>query len=677
MAGSTHTATHRTDPRLRRMLGRDPLLAPHAETIRRRLALVDQTEARLTGGRRPLGDFASGHEYFGLHQRGNQWVLREWAPNAERLFMVGEATEWQERPEFEFTPKGNQGGWELRLPARRLRHRGLYRLKLYWPGGVGERIPAWTRRVVQDPSTLIFNAQVWQPPSAYPWRHDTFKRRKSPPLVYEVHPGMAQAEEKVGTWQEFTDRILPRIAAAGYNTIQLMAVQEHPYYGSFGYQVSSFFAASSRFGPPEDLKGLVDAAHGAGIAVIMDLVHSHAVSNEAEGLSRYDGTLYQFFHDLPRGLHAAWDSRCFDYGKPEVLHFLLSNCRFWMDEYHVDGFRFDGVTSMLYIDHGLGRNFLSYADYFNDNVDEDALTYLALANRLVHQVRPDALTVAEDVSGIPGLAAPESAGGSGFDYRFAMGVPDYWIRLVKEVPDEGWPMGRLWYELTNRRPDERTISYAESHDQALVGDQSLIFRMIGEDMYGHMRENDQHWRVDRGIALHKLIRLITIATAGNGYLNFMGNEFGHPEWIDFPREGNGWSYAFARRQWNLVDDPTLKYRRLGQFDRDMLALVKRFQLLRLAGPQLLHEHNDDKVIAFRRGQLVFAFNFHPDRSPFGYRIAAPPGKYRMVLDSDSTAYGGSGRLAPDQEHFTLPEEGRDVLSLYLPTRSALVLQRLA
>jgi 1,4-alpha-glucan branching enzyme len=530
--------------------------------------------------------------------------------------------------------------------------------------------------VVQDASTLIFNAQVWQPPSAYRWRHDAFKRKKSPPLVYEVHPGMAQAEEKVGTWQEFTERILPRIAAAGYNTIQLMAVQEHPYYGSFGYQVSSFFAASSRFGTPEDLKGLVDAAHGAGIAVVMDLVHSHAVSNEVEGLSRYDGTLHQFFHDLPRGRHTAWDSRCFDYGKIQVLHFLLSNCRFWLDEYRVDGFRFDGVTSMLYLDHGLGRDFLSYADYFGDNVDEDALTYLALASRLVHQVRPDALTIAEDVSGMPGLAAPESAGGSGFDYRFAMGVPDYWIKLVKEVPDEGWPMGRLWYELTNRRADEKTISYAESHDQALVGDQSLIFRMIGEDMYGHMREGDPHWRVDRGIALHKLIRLITIATAGSGYLNFMGNEFGHPEWIDFPREGNGWSHAFARRQWNLVDDPTLKYRRLAAFDRDMLALVKRFQLLRTAGPQLLHEHGEDKIIAFSRGRLVFAFNFHPDRSPFGYRIAAPPGKYRMVLDSDSADYGGFGRLTPGQEHFTLSEGARDVLSLYLPTRTALVLQQL-
>lgn len=662
------------DQKLKRLLARDPDLAPYADVIRRRLARVDETEHRLTDGRMPLVDFASGHEFFGLHAQDGGWVLREWAPNAERIVLVGDATGWQERPGFDFERTARPGTWELRLPADRLQHGQLYRLRMHWPGGAGDRIPAWARRVVQDRSSLIFSAQVWQPPAAYRWQHDDFRRKLSPPLIYEVHPGMAQEEERVGTWAEFTERILPRVVAAGYNTLQLMAVQEHPYYGSFGYQVTSFFAASSRFGTPEELKGLVDAAHAAGVAVIMDVVHSHAASNEVEGISRYDGTLYQFFHNLPRGRHDAWDSRCFDYGRIEVLHFLLSNCRYWMDEFHLDGFRFDGVTSMLYLDHGLGRAFLSYADYYTGNTDEDALTYLALANRVVHAVRPDALTVAEDVSGMPGLAAPEREGGCGFDCRFAMGIPDYWIKLVKEIPDEHWPMGRLWYELTNRRADERTISYAESHDQALVGDQSLIFRMAGEDMYHHMRDDDPHWRVARAVALHKLIRLITLATAGSGYLNFMGNEFGHPEWIDFPREGNRWSHRFARRQWHLVDDPGLKYRRLAWFDRDMIAIVKRCQLLRRHGPHLLHEHNDDKVIAFRRAGLVFVFNFHPQQSPFGYRIAAPPGTYRMVLDSDALLYGGYGRLSPGQEHLTLHEQGRDVLALYLPTRTGIVLQ---
>jgi 1,4-alpha-glucan branching enzyme len=664
------------DLRVKRLLGRDRLLEPYSEDIRRRLQKIDATEKRLTGGRRRLANFALGHHYFGVHLKRSHWVLREWAPNASRLHLIGDANGWKPADEFEFTRLGPDGAWELQVPRQALKHGDLYRLRIQWPGGEGDRIPAWARRVVQDPDTRIFNAQIWRPPTPYRWRHPDFRRGPQPPLIYEAHAGMAQDAEKVGTWSEFTEKILPRIAAAGYNTIQLMAVQEHPYYASFGYQVSSFFAASSRFGTPEELKALVDAAHGAGIAVVMDLVHSHAASNEVEGLSRFDGSLYQFFHDGPRGLHRAWDSRCFDYGKPQVLHFLLSNCRFWLDEYRFDGFRFDGVTSMLYQDHGLGRAFLSYEDYFNPNVDEDALSYLALANRLVRDLRPDALVVAEDVSGMPALAAPASDGGFGFDYRFAMGVPDFWIKLIKEVPDEHWHMGHMWQELTNRRRDEKTISYAESHDQALVGDQSIIFRLVGEDLYWHMQIGDDHLRVDRGIALHKMIRLITLAAAGSGWLNFMGNEFGHPEWIDFPREGNGWSFHFARRQWHLVDDPNLKYQFLAEFDRDMMALAKGRQLLERSEATLLHEHNDNKVLAFERSGLVFVFNFHPWNSYEGYRFDAPPGAYRMILDSDSTRYGGHGRLDPEVEHVAIAgEEGRRVLSLYLPTRTGMVLKR--
>lgn len=666
------------DRLVKRLLRRDPGLKPHAEIIRRRLALVESTEKRLTGGRLSLADFAAGHEYFGLHLRGRQWVLREWAPNATRLFLVGDLTGWKEKKAFALTRKNPEGVWELRLPKGALTHGDLYRLRMHWRGGRGDRIPAWARRVVQDPQTLIFNAQVWRPETPYAWRRPAFRRRKEAPLIYEVHPGMALSEERIGTWREFTAHVLPRVAAAGYNTLQLMAVQEHPFYGSFGYQVSSFFAASSRFGTPEDLKALVDAAHTAGIAVIIDLVHSHAVSNEVEGLSRFDGTLHQYFHDLPRGRHAAWDSRCFDYGKDQVLHFLLSNCRFWLDEYRVDGFRFDGVTSMLYLDHGLEKSFLSYEDYYTPNVDEDALSYLALANRMIHSLRPDAVTVAEDVSGMPGLAAPEREGGVGFDYRFAMGVPDFWIKLIKEVPDERWPVGHLWHELTNRRRDERTISYAESHDQALVGDQSIIFRLIGEDMYWHMRVGDDHLRVDRGMALHKMIRLITLASAGDGYLNFMGNEFGHPEWIDFPRAGNNWSYHYARRQWHLVDDPGLKYQYLARFDRGMIRLAKTFRLFKDREPRLLHEHGESMVVAFVRAGLVFVFNFHPTASRFGYEIDAPPGKYGVILDSDSPDYGGHGRLEAGQEHFTHFEaaERRNRLRLYLPSRTALVLKAL-
>jgi 1,4-alpha-glucan branching enzyme len=564
------------------------------------------------------------------------------------------------------------------LPRASLAHGTRYRLRVRWHGGAGDRIPAYARRVVQDERTKIFNAQVWAPPDAHEWRNPA-PPAGGPLLIYEAHVGMAQEEERVGTYEEFRRNILPRIAEAGYNAVQLMALQEHPYYGSFGYHVTSFFAASSRFGTPEQLKALVDDAHGLGLRVIMDLVHSHAANNEVEGLSRFDGTLYQYFHDGERGRHRMWDSRCFDYGKPQVLHFLLSNCRFWLDEYRVDGFRFDGVTSMLYRHHGLGHAFTSYAQYFDDSVDEDALTYLALANRVVHSVSPGAVTIAEDISGMPGLAAPAEQGGAGFDYRLAMGVPDMWSRLALRCRDEDWPVGHVWHELTNRRGDERAVSYAECHDQALVGDKTLIFKLVDADMYHAMRVSDQSLAVDRGMALHKMIRLATLATAGHGYLNFMGNEFGHPEWIDFPREGNGWSYRYARRQWRLRDDPGLKYRLLAEFDRQMLLLAKLHGIPDGAPPLWLHAHEEFKILAFGRAGLFFFFNFHPSRSFADYAVEVLPGDYELVMDTDEARFGGHARLAAGQVHATegIVREGhlRHMLRLYLPCRAALVLLR--
>lgn len=660
---------------IKRLLDGDAYLKPYADICRRRLRHARIVEASITGGEMDLSDFAAGHEYYGLHFTGHEWIFREWAPNASEIYLIGDMTDWREEESFALERINAGGDWELRLPADRMAHGDLFRLKMHWHKESGNRIPAYARRVVQDPDTLIFNAQVWNPPSPYEWRYPDFECGPEAPLIYETHVGMAQEEGKVGSYREFTSNILPRIVDAGYNTIQLMAIQEHPYYGSFGYHVSSFFAASSRFGTPEDLKELIDTAHGSGLAVIMDLVHSHAAGNEVEGLACFDGTPYQYFHEGERGIHRLWDSRCFDYSKSNVLHFLLSNCRYWLDEYRVDGFRFDGVTSMLYEHHGIGKAFTSYDDYFGGSVDEDAMAYLTLANKLIHAVRPDAITIAEDVSGMPGLAAPLANGGMGFDYRFAMGVPDFWIRLLKEFRDEDWPMGHLWFELTNRRTDEKTVSYAEAHDQALVGDKTIIFRLIGAEMYWHMDLFNPNVRVARGIALHKLIRLITLTTAGNGYLNFMGNEFGHPEWIDFPRRDNNWSYHYARRQWHLQDDRNLKYQFLARFDREMIALAREFDLLESGAPRLVHEHGEDKVIAFMRGPLLLVFNFHPTRSHVDYRIDVPAGRYRMILDSDASRYGGHGRLVANQTHYTLTDgdtEGRQHLSLYLPTRTALI-----
>src|SRR5574344_2639001 len=586
----------------------DKYLEPYRQAITGRYQTLIRRKQEIAGYGKKLSDAVNNHLYYILHKEGSEWVFREWAPNATELYLIGDFNDWKKSKEFSFSslPEGN---WELRLPEETISHGCIYKYLMVWPGGSGERIPSYADRCVQDPQTKIFSAQVWAPARKYRWKNDFIPSRSSP-FIYETHIGMSSEGEKVSGFNEFREKVLPYVASLGYNTLQIMALQEHPYYGSFGYQVSNFYALSSRFGTPEEFKALVDAAHGKGIAVVMDIVHSHSVDNKAEGLSRFDGREDIYFYNGPQGHHPAWGSRCFDYGKDETKFFLLSNCKYWMEEYHIDGFRFDGVTSMLYWDHGLGKAFTGYDNYFNSGVDENAVEYLALANMLIHEINPEAFTIAEDVSGMAGLAALYAAGGVGFDFRMSMGIADNWIKWIKTLRDEQWSVGEIWWQLTNKRKDEKTISYAECHDQALVGDKTIIFRLIDAEMYTSMNRESKSMVVDRGIALHKMIRLVTLATAGDGYLNFMGNEFGHPEWIDFPREGNNWSYFYARRQWSLSDADHLRYKSLREFDKSMIHLFSNNKILK-ASLFCLRADEMKKVLIFTRGSFLFAFNFNP------------------------------------------------------------------
>lgn len=662
------------------LIKNDPWLEPFEGAIAGRYQHMLDKKAELTNdGKETISEFASGYLYFGLHRTSTGWTFREWAPNATNIYLVGTFNNWEESGKYSLMPLDN-GNWEINLPDGAIQHGDLYKLIVYWDGGRGERIPAWATRVVQDESTKIFSAQVWKPENPYLFKKKLFKPVTDPLLIYECHIGMAQDAEKVGTYTEFREKILPRIAKTGYNCIQIMAIQEHPYYGSFGYHVSSFFAASSRFGTPDELKELIDAAHEMGIAVIMDIVHSHAVKNEVEGLGNFAGDPNQYFYPGDRHEHPAWDSLLFDYGKNEVLHFLLSNCKYWLEEYQFDGFRFDGVTSMLYYSHGLEEAFTNYADYYNGCQDDNAICYLTLANQVIHEVNPDAITIAEEVSGMPGLAAKVKDGGYGFDYRMAMNIPDYWIKLIKEKIDEDWKPSSIFWEVTNRRPEEKTISYAESHDQALVGDKTIIFRLIDADMYWHMQKGDENYTVHRGIALHKMIRLLTASTINGGYLNFMGNEFGHPEWIDFPREGNGWSYKYARRQWGLVDNKKLNFHYLSDFDADMLKTIKSMKSFEKTPVQEIWHNDGDQVLAYQRGNLVFVFNFSPVKSFTDYGFLVASGTYEVVLDTDNVNYGGNGFADDTVKHFTNHDplyagEKKGWLKLYIPARTAVVLRK--
>lgn len=658
------------------LIQKDPWLAPFSAYVERRFRRFVSKLDSINDIYGSLANFASGHLRMGLHPCQGGWIFWEWAPNATQIFLIGDFSGWQDQPQFALERK-DHGLWELLIDGNVLRHGDLYQLSMHWDGGSGIRIPSYANRVVQDPDTLIFTAQVWAPDEPYRWRDEAYQTSTGQRLIYEAHVGMSSEEEGVATFDHFREKVLPHIHSLGYNTIQLMAIQEHPYYGSFGYHVSNFFAVSSRFGTPDDLKRLVDDAHHLGIAVIMDIVHSHAVKNETEGLSRFDGTTDLYFHGGARGEHPAWDSRCFDYGKDEVLHFLLSNIRYWLEEFHFDGFRFDGVTSMLYLDHGLGKNFVTYSDYFTGGEDEEALLYLTMANRLIYDINPSAISIAEEMSGFPGIAGAIDDGGVGFNYRLSMGVPDYWIKLIKEVPDEQWPVGQIYHELTQHRPEEQTISYAESHDQALVGDQTIIFRLLDKEMYYAMDMNSTSLVIDRGIALHKMIRLVTLFTSSGGYLTFMGNEFGHPEWIDFPRVGNQWSYKHARRLWHLAFDRDLRYHWLLDFDREMIEVFSQNQMANQS-PWLCAANDSDQVLAFMRGDFLVVFNFNPMQSFTDYGIPIPKGKYTVVLSTDEGRFGGFNRVDMSYLYYSehLPyEKDKHLVKLYLPARTGIVLHK--
>ena len=661
----------------------DPLLKPYIPQLRERFAHYQRIKATIEKTNGILGDISQGHQFYGFNRGENDGELgvwyREWAPGAQSLSLIGDFNDWNR----DANPMSvdEWGIWHLFLPdsdyANRFTHGS--RVKVHVKSELGEldRIPAYIQRVIQESETE-FTGQYWEPPHLYQWKNQApyLNAQKQGLRIYEAHVGMAQEAEKVGTFAEFTQNVLPRIADLGYNAVQLMAIMEHPYYASFGYHVSNFFAVSSRFGTPEELKELIDIAHGMGLLVVMDLVHSHAVKNINEGLNRFDGTEHHYFHAGEKGEHIAWDSRCFDYSKCEVQRFLLSNIRYWLETYRFDGLRFDGVTSMLYSDHGLGQKFTGYDDYFGPKVELDAIAYLMLANEVVHAVNPNAISIAEDMSGMPGLARPIEEGGLGFDYRLTMGIPDYWIRLLKEKKDEDWHIGEIYGMLCNRRIGEKHIAYVESHDQSIVGDKTLAMQLMDAELYTKMSIFTPSLRIARGVALHKLIRLLTFSLGGEGYLNFMGNEFGHPEWIDFPRAGNNNSYWYARRQWHLVDDDTLYYKHLNAFDRAMQQLDVKYHLLTDENIQLLLIHENAKQIVYTRGGLVFAFNFHPTASVTDWRVPVPEKvDYRLILNTDDTDFGGYG--AVEGVHYPWQDvemEGQmQSIQLYVAARSALVL----
>ncbi|THV08317.1 glycoside hydrolase [Dendrothele bispora CBS 962.96] len=678
--------TEPLDPKV--ILDIDGYLEPDIPNITRRHDLFRKWKDTIEQHEGGYDNFTKGYLKFGLNVSSDgEVVYREWAPNAQEAYLIGDFNEWNRSSHP--MKKDNFGVWEITVPPKSpgvcaIPHDSKIKITMILPSGERiERLPAWIKRVTQDLEVSpIYDARFWNPPESERYK---FKNSHPPTpqdaKIYEAHVGISTSEGRVGTFKEFTQNVLPRIKKLGYNVIQLMAIMEHAYYASFGYQVTSFFAASSRYGSPEDLKELIDTAHGMGLTVLLDIVHSHACKNVLDGLNQFDGTDHHYFHGGGKGYHQLWDSRLFNYGSHEVLRFLMSNLRFWMDEYQFDGFRFDGVTSMMYVHHGIGTGFSGgYHEYFGDAADLEAIVYLMLANDAMHTLYPQSLTIAEDVSGMPLLCIPVNKGGVGFDYRLSMAIPDMWIKILKHKSDDEWDLGNIVHTLINRRHGEKSVAYCESHDQALVGDKTLAFWLMDKEMYTHMSDLTPMTPViARGMALHKMIRLVTHALGGEAYLNFEGNEFGHPEWLDFPRAGNNNSFHYARRQWNVVDDNMLRYRYLNEFDAAMNNLEGKYKWLCAPQAYVSLKHEVDKILVFERAGLLFIFNFHPTQSFTDYRVGVEEaGEYRVVLTSDDPQFGGFNNTSLGGQFFTNPMEwnGRkNFLQVYIPTRTCLILAK--
>ncbi len=664
----------------------DAELSPYVDALLQRRDRFAAEIARIREQYGSLQNYADLHLTLGMHtittDDGRRYRrLREWMPAATALWLATDRLKFQRWAKYAFRRVTPEGLWELDVPEEELPHGAYMELRVL-PDAAGasdgrpqRRVPAFARWVEQDAQVPEqWCARVWDPATPYTFRHDDHPRNLEFPRIYEAHVGIAQpyvgrTQHSVGSYAAFARDILPRIRDAGYTVVQLMGIPEHPLYKSFGYQVSNYFAPSSRFGLPDDFKALVDEAHRLGLAILLDITHSHAAPNTEQGIARYDASAY-FFADKDN----QWGTLSFDYGKEMTRRFLLSNCRWWMEEFHVDGFRFDAVGNMIYRDHGFGDDFSHVGRCFytadgSNRVDEDGVLYLELANTLIHELKPQSLTVAEEFSGMPGMTSPTRDAGLGFDYRFAMGIPDFWGKFIKE----GRPIGTLWHEMTNHRRYERTISYVACHDQCINGKDAMIWRLIGDEMHTHMSRFTDSWNTSRGLALYKLMRLATLTTAAHGYLNFMGDEFGHPEWID--------GEAYAHRQWHLTERDDLKYADLAAFDRDcLLHIVRRHPEQFREQVRLRHLDEEDRILAFERGRLFCAFNFHELRSRPSLEVWTTPGKYVETLSTDEDRYAGHSNLTvtePPVEHFSDPASGatEQRITLYLPPLTALVLLR--
>ncbi|CED82984.1 1,4-alpha-glucan branching enzyme/starch branching enzyme II [Phaffia rhodozyma] len=584
-----------------------------------------------------LDEFSSGYLKMGLVLHDdNSITYTEWAEGIIEASLIGDFNAFNPSAHLlkhEIDEHTGSSYWTIHLPVMENGQPQIplgseVKIRITLPSGESlDRFPAWVLRATQsqNPPEVLFRARIERLPPIYNGARPLAPRT---PKIYEAHIGAATSKpHAIGTFEEFEKNVLWRVKAGGYNTLQLMGIMEHPYYASYGYQVSSFFAVSSRFGSIASLTSLIDAAHKQGIRVILDVVHGHSCTNDMESLNMFNGTRGMYFSEDSKGDHPIWGTA--------VNQSWTGN----------------------------------YGQYFSSDTDHAGVEYFMLANHIIKTLFPFVTTIAEDTAGFPTLALSTDIGGLGFDYRLTLGPAYHLFHLLKTEPDDAnWSVRDIVASLGNRRLQlgEKTIAFVESHDQCIEGGKTMSQWLFDDEIYTQMSVFQTPTpKVERAMALHKMLRLMVFAFAGEGYMNFMGNEFGHPEWLVFPSVQNGFHTTHCRRQWDLADfSRDLRYRDLARFDREMLEAEERGQWGSAELGHVWTQDEDSRLVVFTRANHLFIFNWNTKLPAKDDNLPIPEpwaleGQYRIEL---STTSGVAGAVVNDLNKLILQPRSAVVIS---------------
>lgn len=596
------------------------------------------------------------YQYFGAHLNEKGVTFRVWAPNAQGVAVVGDFNGWNIHDHPMSPVSDRHGIWELFIPA--LSQGQLYKYAVRQQDGeIAYKADPYGFYSEVKPKTASI---IWTL-EGYDWQDENWcKKRtetdwlKMPINIYEAHLGSWKRNEQGDylSYHELADQLVPYLVEMHYTHIELMPIMEHPFDGSWGYQLTGYYAATSRYGDPQGLMHFIDCCHQAGIGVILDWVPGHFCKDD-QGLRHFDGTSQYEFSE-----HQQWGTMVFDYGKPEVLDFLISNAHFWFDRYHIDGLRIDGVASMIELNHGLDGEPFHNTQGGTDRLE--ALAFLRELNTIIFRDFPFAIMSAEDSTSYPMVTWPVDKGGLGFNLKWDMGWMHDTLDYMKTDP-----------MFRNRFHNLLTFSMAYafnenfilplSHDEVVHSKRTILDKMFG----------DYNMKFDQFRILFGYLM-----THPGKKLSFMGNEFApFLEWrVDESLE------------WFLLDYQ--KHQEIHTYIKDLNKFYRKEKALwsddhSWAGFEWLEPNNSEQsILIFKRlgstekDTLITIINFCP-LSYNDYQIGVPaPGNYRLAFNSDDRSYGGSGfTMKKTMKAQTSPLHGQDYsVSINIPPSSVIVLK---